>query len=105
MEFEIFAIDEHFNKEKVFGIYSEERIKKMAETAKSKNFKCLSFIFSAQSTVFNDFQAKIIKDELDILKQDDEINKDLLKAIEKGIEYVLSDVYTYLKFEPQNIEP
>ena len=104
MKFEIFAIDEHFNKENVFGVFSGELIKKLAEAAKLKSLKCLSFIFSMQSTVFNDFQAKIIKDELDILKQNDEINKDLLKAIEKGIEYVLSDVYTYLKFEPKSLK-
>jgi len=80
------------------GTYSEKDIQKLIEIALDKNLQCLSFIDVDQDTFFSEKQLLSIKKEIQELESNCDVNKKLLKEVQKGIEIALEE--GYLKFEP-----
>ena len=102
--FKISAIDEFFNKRKAFGVFSKKSISTLVKFSKLKNSECLNFISLDQATIFSKLQAQIIVEELEVLKLNGNIDKNLINSIEKGVNFLQEHVYIYLQFIPKSTE-
>ena len=81
--------------------YSLHVIQDLVAVAKVNDLPCLSFISMKNKTYFNQNQVfEIVKNELPILKMNQNLNKDLLKTIEQIADLILHEGYQFLKFEP-----
>jgi hypothetical protein len=81
--------------------YSIKDLEKIISLAEKDNLSCLSLISLGSKTYFNESQClEIKKNELPQLRKYENINKNLLNNINKIIELVLQEGYSFLKFEP-----
>ena len=103
MVLKIFIMDEFYKIEKFLGIISNDDVEEIVKIAEEKNMRCLRFISNLEDSIFNDKQAVIIQDELKELRKA-KVKERALSAIEEGSETIVSDVYTYLLFESNNME-
>ena len=72
---------------------------KIIKAAEHLNMKCLSLADYVGDTFFNEKQMLSLRQEVEILKEQKNINQDALKIIKNAIDEGLKDVFLYLKFE------
>ncbi len=92
-------IDEENNTRSIIGQIDDLDLLEFIDVSEKLNFKCLSFLDVVGDTYFNEKQQLQIKNELSILENKQNVNKEILKLIKRGVSEGLSECFLYLKFE------
>jgi hypothetical protein len=83
---------------KLISIVEHTNFIDLEKESKIDNLKCLSFVDFTGDTIFNAKQCREIKKEVELLRLNSNLSKQLLDLIKIGAEEVLSNVHLYLKF-------
>lgn len=94
----IITLNERAEKIVIFGIFCLNDINNLINVAEENNMSCLGFISQSEDTYFNEEQCKIIKEELNILQNHKELNKNLLDTLFTAANTSIIS-YCYIKIE------
>jgi len=92
----ILVVDEWGQHVVIFGKYEIKEIEDLIMTAKKHNMSCLSFIDVSGDTYFNELQCEDIKKELEILRTNKALDKNLLNALLRAADTALKS-QSYIK--------
>ena len=104
MEIRLLVIDEERNTIGIVGFFSALDMQKIIEYAEENNLFCLQFISLTFDTHFNERQQHLIVKDLEVLRKQDDLNKDILKMIADGLLIAKTDSFSQLKFEPMHAQ-
>ena len=100
---EEYIIEQNGTIETECGSLSEKDLFTIVNLAEKLAMKCLSLISDEQDTIFNTYQAKQLKKEIDILRAYQEISPEALDVIQKGADKTAQEEFMYLKFYKQPV--
>jgi len=85
--------------EQFIGTITDDDLRIILPDIKQWNLNMLGFLDYAENTVFNRKQVDQLRPELEILKKNSMVRKEVIRIIEKGIEMVADSNCLYLKFD------
>ena len=95
----VLIINEEYEVISKIGLIETDEFRKIIKIAGHLNMKCLSLADFVGATFFNEKQMGVMRQEIAILKKQENIDQSALKVIEHAINEGLKDVFLYLKFE------